>query len=282
MSQPHSAAVHASALWAIVNITEQQCIEGACAQSIARSAMQCMAQHLTVPDVHVAALTLFAATLGRGADVRAYVFENQGIQLLMQVRCLCVLWSVMQPFPSGRKAGSVCRDAVVQRSFSVHNGSVLQIVSICITTFKSVYPTCIPTLNCVSTCLTPSFCRVPSPARFRSQTQRSKHVEGMDIRILVGVGYLSLSDRWKVTDSIDSDSWLHIFACCSTCLPAADLFFFYFHNACEGHLASALHNRVWAQSSVPYSQQLHIPPLAGQNQGKEKACTAVCCCCCIG
>ena len=24
-----------------------------------------------------------------------------------------------------------------------------------------------------------------------------------------GVGYLSLSDRWRVTDSIDSGSWLH-------------------------------------------------------------------------
>ena len=61
----------------------------------------------------------------------------------------------------------------------------------------------------------------------------------------------------------------------SSCRPP----FFYFHNAYEGHLASALHH---TQSSVPYSEQLHILPLAGQKKGKEKACTAVCCCCCIG
>ena len=40
----------------------------------------------------------------------------------------------------------------------------------------------------------------------------------------------------------------HMLSCCR---PP----FFYFHNACEGHLASALHHRVWAQSSVPYSEQ---------------------------
>ena len=33
-------------------------------------------------------------------------------------------------------------------------------------------------------------------------------------------------------------------------LLQTSFFFIYFHNACEGHLASALHHRVWAQSSV--------------------------------
>ena len=55
----------------------------------------------------------------------------------------------------------------------------------------------------------------------------------------------------------------HMLSCCR---PP----FFYFHNACEGHLASALHHRVWAQSSVPYSEQLPIPLLAGQKKGQRE------------